>query len=187
MGKVTNDDRADWGEVWQLIGVDVLYCWCAPGELIIDSGVSIRGAGYEIRNVIIWSKPHFPISRGHYHWRHESCWYSVREKAKAHWCGDRKQSTVWECSLDKTAEGGHSTQKPVELMLRAIRNHDAPTVIDPFLGSGTTLIAAERLGRKCYAMEIEPAYVDIAVRRWCRATGHIAVRESDGYAWEETA
>ena len=185
VGVVTNDDRVDWGEVWSRLNTDVLYCWSESSCLMIDTGGSIRDAGYELRNVIIWSKPHFPIGRGHYHWRHEMCWYAVRAGATAHWCGDRKQTTVWDCALDRNVEGGHSTQKPVELMLRSLRNHDAPLVIDPFLGSGTTLIAAEKLDRKCYAMEIEPAYVDVAVRRWCRATGNTAVRESDGNEWKE--
>lgn len=74
-----------------------------------------------------------------------------------------------------TVEGGHSTQKPVECMERPIRNHDAPEVYDPFLGSGATLIACERLERRCYAMEIEPRYVDVAVRRWELYTGQKAV------------
>ena len=66
-------------------------------------------------------------------------------------------------------------------MLKPLRNHDAPEVYDPFLGSGTTLIAAEMLGRRCYAVEIEPRYVDVAVRRWMKATGKVAVRERDGF------
>lgn len=72
----------------------------------------------------------------------------------------------------------HPTQKPVECMLRAIRNHGAASVYDPFLGSGTTLIAAEQLGRKCYGMEIEPRYVDVAVARWQQFTGRKAVNDT---------
>lgn len=89
--------------------------------------------------------------------------------------GDHSQSTLWEVGRDKTEDGGHSTQKPVECMARPIRNHEGD-VYDPFLGSGTTLIAAEQLGRRCYGMEIEPRYIDVIVRRWENFTGKTAER-----------
>jgi DNA modification methylase len=94
--------------------------------------------------------------------------------------GDRSQTTVWEIDKPTKSETGHSTQKPVECMARPMRNHGAKgdAVYEPFSGSGTTIIAAEHLGRICYAIEIEPAYVDVAVKRWQTLTGKRAVNET---------
>lgn len=133
-----------------------------------------------MRAQIIWRKPRFAISRGHYHWQHEPAWYAVREGGgSAKWCGDRTQSTVRDIDAkDQDAETVHGTQKPVECMARPIRNHGGKgdDVYDPFVGSGTTLIAAERLGRRCFAMELSPAYADVCVTRWERFTGQKAQR-----------
>ena len=133
------------------------------------------------------------MSRGHYHWQHEPCWYGVRRGRKSHWRGDRKQSTIWAVanlnpfggSKDETATG-HGTQKPVELMRRPIQNHTeaGEAVYDPFLGSGTTLIAAEQAGRVCLGMDIDPVYVDVAVMRWEKLTGKTATLE-DGRTFAE--
>jgi DNA modification methylase len=101
------------------------------------------------------------------------------------WAGDRKQTTVW-LILHRRSETGHGTQKPIEAMRRPILNHTVPgdRVYDPFLGSGTTLMAAEDLGRVCHAIEIDPTYVDTTVRRWEAATGRVAIliREPDALA-----
>jgi DNA modification methylase len=179
VGEVPNDDRADWREAWALCPSDVLYCWHA-GMRAASAQQGLEAAGFRVRAQIIWSKPHLPISRGHYHWRHEPCWYAVRKGASTHWCGDRRQTTVWEMALDPNAGGGHSTQKPVPAMERPIRNHEAPTVYDPFLGSGTTLIACEQAGRQLFAMEIDPRYVDVSVMRWEQFTGKTARRARKG-------
>lgn len=128
-------------------------------------------------------KPHITFGRGAYHWRHEPCYYAVRKGANAAWAGDRKQDTIWEVGAvnlhrDATPEDpwtDHSTQKPVECMARPMRNHRGD-VYEPFSGSGTTLIAAEMLGRRCYAMELEPKYVQMAIERWQAFTGLEAVR-----------
>jgi len=132
--------------------------------------------GFEVRYQLIWAKPHFVISQGHYHGRHEPCWYAVRKGEDAHWRGDHAQTTLREISLDPNVLGGHSTQKPLECMAFPIRNHTGD-VYDPFLGSGTTLIAAEQLGRICYGMEIESAYCEVIIARWESYTGSQAVRE----------
>lgn len=113
----------------------------------------------------------FAISRGHYHWQHEPCWYAVRKGATAAWIGDHSQTTLWAITWDKNVEGGHSTQKPLECMARPIRNHDAGAVYDPFVGSGTTLIACEQLGRYCYACDIMPEYIAVTIQRWVDLTG----------------
>jgi len=108
---------------------------------------------------------------------HMPCWYSIRKNTSARWMGDRKQSTLWDIQVtDDNQKNNHGTQKPIECMGRPIRNHDTEFVYDPFLGSGTTLIAAEQLGRKCYGMEISPAYCDVIVKRWESLTGKQAVR-----------
>ena len=133
------------------------------------------------------------FSRGAYHWQHEPCWYAVRKGATAKWIGGRKQSTVWEIANLNPMGGSkdpddqvtrHTTQKPVECMERPLRNHEG-NVYDPFVGTGTTIIAAERQGRRCWAMEINPHYVDVAVLRWQKATGEAAVREGDGLTYDQ--
>jgi DNA modification methylase len=176
VGPVPNDDQADWRDAWALCPSDIVYCWHAGLQSAVTQE-ALKAAGFEIRAQIIWSKPHFPISQGHYHWRHEPCWYAVRKGGSAHWRGDRKQTTVWEMTLDPNVRGGHSTQKPVEAMERPIRNHQVESVFDPFLGSGTTLIAAERTDTTLFAMEIDPRYVDAAIVRWEHYTGQSAHRE----------
>ena len=162
--KVNNDDRADWSDAYALFPGKVLYAWSPGGDHIILTGQAVQAAGFVIRNQIIWAKPHFPISRGAYTYRHEPCWYAVKKGEKAHWQGPANESTLWEIALDKNVEGGHSTQKPLECMARPIRNHEGD-VYDPFIGSGTTLVAAEMLARICYAMDIDPAYVAVALER----------------------
>lgn len=138
--------------------------------------MSIAAAGFAIRSQIVWAKQHFPISRGAYHWQHEPCWYAVRKGASTHRTDDRSQSTLWQVAAREDDGHGHGTQKPVEVMARAIRNHEASEVYDPFLGSGTTLIAAEQLGRRCAALEVEPAYCDVAVLRFEQLAGQKAER-----------
>ncbi len=184
VGGVSNDDRADWREAWELFPGDVAYVWHA-GVKADAVACGLIASGYEIRSQIIWAKSHFVVGRGHYHHQHEPCWYAVRKTA--HWSGDRKQSTVWHIDKPQKSETGHGTQKPVEVMRRSILNHTkhGDDVYDPFLGSGTTMIAAENIGRVCYGIEIDPAYVDVAVRRWQEYTGEKATLENDGKSFDE--
>ncbi len=176
-GAVSNDDRADWTEAWKLFPGDVCYVWHA-GRRASEVQTSIEAVGFEVRSQIIWRKSRFAISRGHYHWHHEPCWYSVRSGRTAKWRGDRTQSTIWDI-VHVANETGHGTQKPVECMRRPLANHGGARddVFDPFVGSGTTIIAAEQLKRRCFAMEIDPVYVDVAVTRWEAFTGKTAMRE----------
>jgi len=172
IGKVTSDDVSDWSGAWGLFSGDVVYCWHA-GQHASVVEASLLNTGFPIRCQIVWAKPGFVISRGHYNGQHEPCWYAVRKGSTAHWIGDHSQSTLWEISNRLSeAEGktNHGTQKPIECMARPARNHSGD-VYDPFLGSGTTMIACEQLGRKCYGMEIDPVYCDVAVRRWEGITG----------------
>lgn len=172
VGKVTADDRVDWSDAWRLFPGDVVYCWHADRHAS-EVQRSLEAAGFEMRSQIIWAKTVFAISRGHYHWQHEPCWYAFRSGQTAGWIGDRSQSTLWQIGWDKNVEGGHSTQKPVECMARAIRNHEGD-VYDPFCGSGTTLIACERTNRKARVIEIEPKYVNVILSRWEAETGKVA-------------
>jgi DNA modification methylase len=180
-GKVANDDRADWTEAMVLMPGDVAYVWHGGLHAGVVAG-SLSTAGFDIRSQIIWSKPSLILSRGAYHWQHEPAWFAVRNGATAHWVGDRKQSTVWDIpTVHRTAGtsddaiSSHSTQKPIECMARPLRNH-AGDVYDPFVGSGTTIIAAEQTGRRCFAMEIDPVYVQMAIERWQNFTGRQAMR-----------
>jgi len=109
--------------------------------------------------------------------------HAVRKNYNAKWIGDRKQSTVWEIDKNLKSETGHSTQKPIECMARPIRNHEGD-VYDPFLGSGTTMVAAHQLGRKCYGMEIEPKYCQIVIDRMKKLDPNIKIvkngRQTEG-------
>lgn len=176
IGTVDNDERSDWRDAWMLFPGDVVYAWHPAGAMQVDHFNALIAAGFEVRMQIIWAKSHFPIGRGNYHVQHEPCWYAVR--GTAHWQGDRSQSTLWQIDKPMKSETGHSTQKPVECMRRPIENNSSPgqAVYDPFVGSGTTIIAAEMAGRTCHAIEISPAYCDVTILRWQQFTGQIATR-----------
>jgi DNA modification methylase len=189
VGKALNDHRADWREAWALFPGDVAYVW--HGALHAHTvAESLVASGFDIRAQIIWAKERLVMGRGHYHWQHEPCWYAVRQSATGHWVGDRKQTTLWSIpSRDQDADTTHGTQKPVECMRRPIENNSSPgqAVYEPFSGSGTTLIAAEMSGRVCYAIELSPAYVDVAVLRWQAFTGQHATLEHTGDPWTAVA
>jgi DNA modification methylase len=178
VGVVTNDDREDWSDAWTLFPGEVAYVWCAPGPLNCAVHDSLRDSGIEPRMQIVWAKNQFVIGRGNYHAQHENCWYAVRKSGTGHWQGDRTQSTLWQIDKPRKSETGHSAQKPVECMKRPIENNSSPgqAVYDPFVGSGTTIIAAEMTGRACHAIEISPTYCDVAVLRWMQFTGQTATR-----------
>lgn len=182
VGEVTNDDRADWSETWALTPSDVIYSWHPAGATSLVHAKALQDSGFVLRMQIIWAKSNFPISRGDYHVRHEPCWYAVRKGRAAKRTDDRTQTTLWEINLDKNVEGGHSTQKPVECMARPIRNHEPCEVYEPFSGSGTTLIACEQLNRRCYAIEIEPSYCQVAIDRWEKFTGKVATKVAEAVA-----
>ena len=184
-GVVLNDHRADWREAWALFPGDVIYVW--HGALHATTvAESLVASGFSIRSQIIWDKTRLVIGRGDYHWQHEPAWYAVRSGAKGHWSGDRKQTTVWAIPHRKS-ETGHGTQKPVECMRRPIENNSSPgqAVYEPFCGSGTTIIAAEMTGRVCHAIELNPAYIDVAVLRWQEFTGKEAILEGDGRSFAQ--
>jgi len=180
VGPSHNDDRADWSEAWKLFPGDVVYAWHA-GRRASDADLSLRAAGFEVRAQIVWDKERMIIGRGDYHWAHEPCWYCVRKGRRGHWAGGRQQTTIWRIP-HHASETGHSAQKPVECMKRPIENSSrrGDAVYDPFVGSGTTIIAAEMTGRRCIAIEVHPQYCDLAVRRWQDFAGAEAYLEGDG-------
>lgn len=180
-GKVLNDDNADWSEAWALFPGDVAYVWHA-GNMAHTVAESLISNGLNIRAQIIWNKSNMVISRGDYHPKHEPCWYAVRKGSVGHYVGGRKQTTVWDIDKPQKSETGHGTQKPVECMKRPIENNSSPgqAVYEPFSGSGTTIIAGEMTGRHIYAIELSPAYVDVAIKRWQDFTGKTATLDGDG-------
>lgn len=184
VGRVMHDDRAEWTAAWQLFPGAIAYVWHAALKAPAVAA-DLEAARFTLRGQIIWVKQHFALSRGDYHWGHEPAWYAVRGKGQ--WQGDRRQSTVWEVPnlnplggtrAADNAVTGHATQKPVRLFEIPLLNHTTPgdALYDPFCGSGTALIAAEKTGRRCFALEIAPRYVQAAVTRWERFTGQRARR-----------
>lgn len=178
MGVVENDHTASWRESYRLFPGTVAYVWC--GSLSSDIvAADLDALKLLRRSLIIWAKPSLVISRGHYHWQHETCWYAVRKSETSRWAGDRKQSTLWQIATKDGSEATiHSTQKPVECMGRPMRHHGqaGDHVYEPFAGSGTTFIAAEQLNRICHGLELSPAYCDVIVERWQNLTGNKARR-----------
>jgi len=150
------------------------YIWFAgPKSLEVYS--ALKKNEYEIHSLLIWNKTNatYAAMNSQYKQRHEPFIYCKPKGSTLRWCGATTEATVWDEARDGINEF-HPTQKPVALAAKAIRNHEADSVLDLFLGSGTTLIAAEQLGRKCYGMEISPAYCDVIVKRWETLTGKTA-------------
>lgn len=175
---ISGDTVADWSPAFELVpSIEVAYVWHASAYTL-EVGAGLRRIGLDLRQMVIWRKPHFVLSRTHYHYQTEPCWYAVRKGRSSRWVGRRDQSNVWDAASPKMLMTGsnetkedHPTQKPLLCMERPVENHDFPEVYEPFSGSGTTLIACERRRRRCFAMEIDPKYVDVAVQRWERFNG----------------
>lgn len=197
LGAVTNDDQADCTEAFRLFPGDVAYVYHAAMKCAVVQA-SLERAGFAPRAQIVWAKDRMVLGRGDYHWQHETIWYAVRDGQPGRRTRDRspctlwrigtpvleddppnEQSSVWEIGSRDDGGHGHGTQKPVECLARPMRNHLAPTVYDPFCGSGTALIAATMLARSCYAVELEPRYVQCALTRWEAFTKQTAAKVAD--------
>ena len=189
---ISGDTRADWSNAFALVpNLEVGYVWHASTftREVLDGLLRI---GFLHHQQIIWDKGRTVLTRTHYWFQHEPCWY-VRKK-NAPWFGKAgENSTIWQSPSPKFIMGGsdeekfdHPTQKPVELMRRPILNHTkiGELVYDPFLGSGTTLAAAEVTGRVCYGLELDPMYVDVIVQRWQALSHKKATLEEDGRTFE---
>jgi DNA modification methylase len=193
---ISGDTRADWSEAFELVpSIQVAYVWHAS-VFTRDVLNGLERIGFVYPQQIIWNKGRVVLTRTHYWYQHEPCWY-VRKK-RAPWYGKpgSENSTIWDSPSPKFIMGGsdeekfdHPTQKPIELMRKPIRNHTIPgeAVYEPFCGSGTTLIAAEQIGRICYAVELDPKYVDVIVRRWQAFTGKQATLDGDGRTFDQVA
>lgn len=190
--KVSNDSMAD--DQFRTFLVDAFssamgvlkpgasfYIWHADLE-----GYNFRGAIHDIkqqvRQCLIWKKQTMVMGRQDYHWQHEPCLYGWKEGAAHGWYTDRKQTTILEFDRPSRSEE-HPTMKPVALFEYQVGNSTAPQglILDTFLGSGTTLIAAERTGRKCYGLEIDPIYCDVILERYVNFVG-----SSDGVMLSST-
>jgi DNA modification methylase len=183
---LAGDTRADWSEAFALVpSLAVGYVWHAAVQAATVADGLAR-IGFVIVGQVIWDKARFTLGRSWYHWAHEPAWVVRRRGARVPFLGERNQGTIWRAPSPKAAGGegadapaDHPTQKPVLLFETPIRNHLRPgeALYDPFVGSGTAVIAAERTGRRCYALELEPAVAQGAIERWQRYTGRQAVRD----------
>ena len=145
-------------------------------------------AGGKWSTFVIWAKNTFTLGRSDYQRQYEPILYGWKQGADHYWCGDRDQGDVW--FFDKPAKNDlHPTMKPVALVERAIRNSSKSRdiVLDPFGGSGTTLIAAERTARRARLIELDPKYADVAVQRWQDQTGRTAKLDPSGQSFSEMA
>ncbi|MEP7354322.1 MAG: DNA methyltransferase, partial [Acidobacteriota bacterium] len=189
---ISGDTRADWSEAFALVpSLEVAYVWHASKftREVLDGLLRI---GFLHHQQIIWNKGRTVLTRTHYWFQHEPCWY-VRKK-NAPWFGKPGQnSTIWDSPSPKFIMGGsgeekydHPTQKPVDLMRKPLLNHikRGELVYEPFLGSGTTLAAAELTERVCYGIELDPKYMDVVVQRWHTLSGKQATLEGDGRTFD---
>jgi len=156
------------------------YMWFADSRGL-DVYSAVDAAGCEIHALIIWHKINatYAAMNAQYKQRHEPCLYFKPKGSTLRWCGPTDECTLWELAKDGRNDL-HPTQKPISLAARAITNHEAETVADVFAGSGSTIMACEALGCRCMAIEIEPCYVDVSIRRWQNLTGRQAILESTG-------
>jgi DNA modification methylase len=155
---------------------------CSPaGDMELPFRLGLIDAGLTLRQQIVWCKDQFVMGRQDYQWRHEAILYGWKDGAAHFFAGGRTQDTVWEIPRPKRSEQ-HPTMKPVALMAKGIENSSSAgaIVLDPFLGSGTTLATCEQLGRVCYGMELDPRYAQVCIERWQALTGKDAVLEETG-------
>jgi DNA modification methylase len=190
---ILNDNLGEGFHAFLLAALTPILAHCRGGIYVAMSSseldtlqAAFRAAGGHWSTFIIWAKNTFTLGRADYQRQYEPILYGWPEGGERHWCGDRDQGDVWQ--IKKPAKNDlHPTMKPVELVERAIRNSSRPgaVVLDPFGGSGTTLIAAEKSGRRARLIELDPKYVDVIVRRWQDFSGGRATRVSDGMAFDD--
>jgi DNA modification methylase len=188
---IQNDDRFDWTDTYSLFNGDIAYVWC-PSKFYHEFHKGLEECELIPTQMIIWNKSVMVMGRSYYHWKHEPCIYAIRKGGSHYWSGDRKQTTVWDAAPPNHIMGGsnedktgHPSQKPVSLAERAIGNHACKVIYEPFNGSGSTLIACEKLGKVCIAIDLEPKYIDMAINRWQQFTGKQAIHEESGKTYEE--
>ncbi|AQT67929.1 Modification methylase DpnIIB [Anaerohalosphaera lusitana] len=153
---------------------------CHASSWQLETELAMRQAGFEVRNQIIWAKNCGAFGFGRYKFQHEPIFYAHIKGESDKWYGDKTQTTLWQ-EKKPAANRLHPTMKPVEIVQRALVNSSkrSDLVLDLFMGSGTTLIAAETLGRRCVGMELDPAYCDVIVKRYEEFTGTKAKRSNE--------
>ena len=141
---------------------------------------ALSDAGLTVRECLVWVKNSMVLGRQDYQWKHEPCLYGWKDGAAHHWYSDRKQTTVLEFDRP-TANREHPTMKPVPLLAYLVANSTkaGDIVLDVFGGSGSTLMACEKLGRACWTMELDPHYCDVIIARWEEMTGEKAALLSE--------
>ena len=159
---------------------------CMSSSELHTLHAAFEAAGGHWSTFVIWAKDRFTLGRSDYQRQYEPILYGWPEGAERHWCGARDQGDVW--LMDRPARNTlHPTMKPVGLVERALHNSSqrGDLVFDPFGGSGTTLIAAERTARRAALLELDPQYVDVIVERWQRFTGDVAVLDGEDRTFDD--
>ena len=198
-GKIKNDDmsEADFYQFLFNMFVNVeqsmeddasIYVFHADTEGL-NFRRAFKDAGFYLSGCCVWKKNSLVLGRSPYQWQHEPVLYGWKQKGKHQWFSDRKQTTIWEYDRPKSSKE-HPTMKPVQLMAYPIQNSSmrGTLVLDPFLGSGSTLIAADQTGRICYGIELDEKFVDVIVKRYMEATENTDVkliREGRTLSFEE--
>lgn len=154
------------------------YVWHADMETV-NFRTAMKNAGILVKQNLIWVKDCMVMGRQDYHWQHEPCLYGWKEGAAHNWCSDRKQTTILNFKRPRISKE-HPTMKPIELIAYQIENSSriGEIVADGFLGSGTTMVAAEQLKRKCYGMELDPRYCQVIVDRMLKLNPDITVKRN---------
>ena len=185
-GKILNDNMSD-GDFYQFLlsmftqvenhmeDDASIYIFHADTEGL-NFRKAFKDAGFYLSGCCIWKKNSLVLGRSPYQWQHEPCLYGWKKKGKHQWFSDRKQTTIWEYDRPKSSKD-HPTMKPIQLMAYPIQNSSmrGTIVLDPFLGSGSTLIAADQTGRVCYGIELDEKFVDVIVKRYIEVTGDTEV------------
>lgn len=185
-GKILNDNMSD-GDFYQFLlsmftqvenhmeDDASIYVFHADTEGL-NFRKAFKDAGFYLSGCCIWKKNSLVLGRSPYQWQHEPCLYGWKNKGKHQWFSDRKQTTIWEHDRPKSSKD-HPTMKPIQLMAYPIQNSSmrGTIVLDPFLGSGSTLIAADQTGRVCYGIELDEKFVDVIVKRYIEVTGDTEV------------
>jgi len=155
---------------------------CFTWRTYAEFEAALESLGKEVKACIVWDKKSIGLGNSHYRPQHEFIFYCGGQ-----WHGDKSQSDVWNMSRGSTGEYVHPTQKPVELIERALNNSSkaGDVVVDCFGGSGSTLIACEKTARDCRMMELDPKYCDVIIQRWQDFTGQTATLEGDGRTFDE--
>ncbi len=198
-GKILNDNMPD-SDFYQF-----LFDMFSQVEKHIESDASIyvfhadteglnfrkafKDAGFYLSGCCIWKKNSLVLGRSPYQWQHEPCLFGWKQKGKHQWFSDRKQTTIWEYDRPKSSKD-HPTMKPIPLMAYPIQNSSmrGTIVLDPFLGSGSTLMAADQTGRVCYGIELDEKFVDVIVKRYIESTGNdnvTVLRDGQTFTFDE--